>query len=233
MRFGTAAASDDDDQGPWPATPRSELARLREAQAQASSELRETIMEAMLATCGRVGYRKTSVHAVLETYGGNRTQFYRHFAGKEDCYAAAYEAESARLCGTLLDVAKGGSWRAGLNAALAELARFAIARTDVAKGLLIEVNAVGGRALAVREAVIEHFVRAVDTARREVVPLEPPPSITAIFMVSALESSLCAALADGAPERFAEAVPELSQMVAAAYFGDEMSDETLAELSTC
>jgi hypothetical protein len=46
--------------GPQVRTPRGELARLREAQRGRKSAVAKRIMEAMLETCGEMGYRNVS-----------------------------------------------------------------------------------------------------------------------------------------------------------------------------
>ncbi len=199
-------------------------ARLRGDPAAA----REAAMEAMLIAAGERGYGKVAVRHVLEHYGGHRVQFYDIFADKAECYAAAYELEAERLCGELLvTAATAASWRQGLRAALAELARFARERPLAAKGLLIEVQVAGGRALAVREAVMERLSRAIDSARRETQSRHSPPPVTASFMVSAIDAAVVGAIARGEPQEFASAIPELAYMVVSAYFGEEAGREEL------
>ena len=209
-------------------TPRHELARIREAAKGRHSEVRGQIMEAMLAACGELGYRKVSVRSVLARYDGYRVQFYREFGSKAECYATAYEAEAERLCGTLLGAAAAEpSWREGLRAALRELARFACERPTVARGILVEIHVAGEPALTKREELFERLTRAIDSARRETGSRHSPPPMTAPFMVSAIEASVCAALERGDPGSFAAAVPELAGMVVGAYFGEEAAGEEL------
>ncbi len=211
-------------------SPHHELARIGALQKEHSSEVRARIMEGMLVACGELGYRGVAVRDVLKHYGGYRLQFYGEFGSKAECYAAAYEAEAERLCGALLGAAAAEpSWRCGLRAALGELARFACERPLVARGLLVEVHVAGGAALAKREELFERLTRAIDSARRETGSRHSSsPPITAAFMINAVDAAMCAALEKGEPESFAAAVPELAQMVVAAYFGEEASVEELA-----
>jgi AcrR family transcriptional regulator len=191
-------------------------------------QLRERIMEAMLITSGEIGYRDATVAGMLERYGGNEAQFFELFAGKADCYRAAYEFESERLRGNILAAAATAeNWREGLRASLAELARFARERPLGAKGLLVEVHVAGGRALAKREAVMERLSRAIDSARRENESRHSPPPITANFMVSAIDACVVGMLARGEPQNFSAAIPELAHMVVSAYFGEEAGREEL------
>jgi len=205
-------------------TPRRELARLRAEQAGKATALRERIMEGALEACGERGYRDATVQDVIDRYGGNRAQFYRHFGSKAECYAAAYEFEVERRYALLADRAEAQpGWRRALVAVLEGLAELAIERPALARGLLVEVHVAGGPALLKRLEVFERLTRAVDSARRETESRHSPPPVTATFMVGAIEASVTSALTRREPADFAAAVPELAQMVLAAYFGDEIA----------
>ncbi len=177
------------------------------------------LMEAMLESCGDLGYRRVSVKHVLERSGVSRGGFYAIFANKAECYAQAYETHSSRLCAELLaGCAEQEGWRAGLDEALARLGRFACERPLLAGGLLIQVHVAGKPALDTREELLERLSRALDGARRETRPRHSPPPLTAAFMVRAIEAAVASALTKGEPELFTdEAAPALAQLVAQAY----------------
>lgn len=178
-------------------------------------------MDATLAACGEIGYRAVTVDDVTERYGGSRAQFYSHFASLKECYAAAYETEAERLCTEILRA--GGaepSWRDGLHTALATTAAFVRERPLIARALLIDVHLAGEPAGELRKEMFERLSRAIDSARRETESRHSPPPLTALFMVSAIEAAVVAALTRGDPDGFAESAPELEQLVLAAYFGD-------------
>jgi AcrR family transcriptional regulator len=211
--------------------PRGELARLRALQVGQTSRLRERIMEATLEVCGERGYRDATVQDVIDRYGGYRHQFYRHFASKAECYAAAYELEVERLYTALAELAaRESSWGSGLVAVLRGIARFLCERPALAKGLLVEVHIAGGPALLKRMEVFERLTHAVDGARRETGSRHSPPPVTATFMVGAVEAAVTSGLIRFSPQEFAAAVPELAHMVLAAYFGDDAAGEELAAL---
>jgi AcrR family transcriptional regulator len=210
-------------------TPRGELTRIRESRERQAEEVRASILEAMLAACGEKGYRRVAVQDVIDRYGGNRVQFYRHFGSKADCYAEAYETEAERLSERVLEAARAaGGWRLGLRAGLDELAGFAERGPLLARGLLVEVHVAGDPALLKRTAVCERFARAIDGGRRAAGIDHSPPPITAQFMVGAIESTVAAALVSGEPDSFAAAVPELAHMVVSTYLGEDAAGEELA-----
>src|SRR5215213_11960995 len=99
-----------------PGTPLGELTRFDESRRRQAEETRLAILEAMLATCGEKGYRRVAVQDVIERYGGNRVQFYRHFSSKADCYADAYQEEVERLHDRVRTAAREGGWRDRLRA---------------------------------------------------------------------------------------------------------------------
>jgi AcrR family transcriptional regulator len=207
-------------------TPRVELARIRAAQTGEMTRLRERIMEATLEACGEHGYREATVQQVIDRYGGHRQQFYKHFGGKAECYAAAYEFELERLYAALrARAAAEPSWHRGLVAVLNGLAERICVRPTFARGLLVEVHVAGGPALLKRLEVFERLTRAVDSARHETESRHSPPPVTATFMVGAIEAAVTSALTRAQPEDFADAVPELAHMILAAYFGDEIAGE--------
>ncbi len=192
---------------------------------ETAASVRARIMTAMLEACGEKGYRAVAVRDVIERYGGYRSQFYGHFASKADCYAAAYETEAERLYEALAAQAAGeGSWRERLERVLAGLGRFACERPALARGLLVEVQVARGRALEMHREVFERLTRAMDSARRETRSRHSPPPMTALFMVSAIESSVTSALLRSEPQSFAAAVPELAEIVASAYCGEEAGE---------
>jgi AcrR family transcriptional regulator len=179
-------------------------------------------MGAMLQACGEHGYRDVTVQRVLDRYGGNRAQFYGEFANLEACYLAAYETEAGRLCTALLRAgAAAPSWREGLRAALEALAAYAREQPLPARALLVDVHCAGAAAQDKRKQMLERLSRALDRARRENRSRHSPPPSTSLFMVSAIETALVAALSSGEPRRFQAVVPELTELVCTAYFGDE------------
>jgi AcrR family transcriptional regulator len=207
------------------ASPLSELARIRAGREQQAGAIGGRIESAMLETCGERGYRSVSVQQVIERYGGNRVEFYRHYASKAACFEAAYEAEARRLGEAILDAGRAApDWPSGLRMALDQLAAFLGEQPALARGLLIEVHVAGGTALTKRAQLAERLVAAIDSARREGEAKEDPPPLTARFMLGAVDSAAAGALARGEAAGFAAVVPELARLILGAYFGDAAAE---------
>jgi len=188
-------------------------------------DVREGAMEGVLIACGKLGFRETSVRAILEQSGGHRAQFYQHFESKEDCFAQAYATWIERLCVSLLEAAATTpGWEAGVREALVRLFRFVTARPAIARALFVEVQIAGEPAMARHEAAVERLAAAIDSARAEIDSAEMPPEATGVFVVGGIESSVCEALSAGDPSRLWDALPELMHFAAGSYFGKEEAE---------
>ncbi len=100
----------------------------------ATSQKRQAMLEAMLATVGKSGYEQTSVRAVLSHTGIYRQAFYDNFADKQGCFLEAYDLGLERLEGVVLAAASGrkswlGKLRTGLAAFLGDARLVTIPRT--------------------------------------------------------------------------------------------------------
>jgi AcrR family transcriptional regulator len=197
-----------------------------EAVPQRPSE--EGTLEAMLLSVGSRGYDKATVQQVLERSGISRDRFQRRFGGKEACFAEAYEMAADRLCAEVLEAGREAeSWRAGFRAALARLLRTVAEQPLLAKALLIEVRAARGQAWAKHQQMIERFARAVDSARHEPSARATTTSLTAQFVVGAIEESLATEIGAGRAATVEHLLPDLAHLAVLNYFGE---DEAWLEL---
>jgi AcrR family transcriptional regulator len=134
--------------------------RHRLSREQVLASQRGRMLAAMAETVAEKGYVRTTVADVIERAGVSRETFYAVFADKEDCFLAAYDAGVDALL-EVMGAALAGS-RAGperrldrvLSAYFAALA----AEPDFARTFLIEVYAVGPRALERRAELQQRFV---------------------------------------------------------------------------
>lgn len=189
-------------------------------------------MEGVLVACGELGFRETSVRAILEHSGGHRAQFYQHFESKEDCFAQAYAVWIERLCVSVLEAAATTpGWEAGVREAIVRLFRFVTSRPEIARALFLEVQIAGEPAIARHEAAIERLAAAIDSARTELEPSEEPPHATGAFVIGGIESCVCEALGAGDPNRLWDTLPELMHFAAGSYFGKEEAEAAFERAS--
>ncbi|HXS46666.1 MAG TPA: TetR/AcrR family transcriptional regulator [Solirubrobacterales bacterium] len=202
------------------------------ANGSSAGDAREGAMEGVLVACGELGFRETSVRAILEHSGGHRAQFYQQFESKEDCFAQAYAAWIDRLCVSVLEAAATTpGWEAGVREAIVRLFRFVTARPAIARALFVEVQIAGEPAMARHEAAVERLAAAIDSARAEIEPAEAPPEATGTFVVGGIEACICEALSAGDPGRLWSTLPELMHFAAGSYFGKEAAETAFEQAS--
>jgi AcrR family transcriptional regulator len=195
-------------------------------------DAREGAMEGVLLACGELGFRETSVRAILEHSGGHRAQFYKDFESKEDCFAQAYAVWIERLCVSVLEAAATApGWEAGVRAAIVRLFQFVTARPAIARSLFVEVQIAGEPALARHDAVIERLAATIDGVRAEIDPAEAPPEATGVFVVGGIESCVAEALSAGDIGRVWDALPELMHFAAGSYFGSAEAEAAFERAS--
>jgi AcrR family transcriptional regulator len=108
-----------------------------------ASGQRERILTAAEALIAEKGCAKTSIEAIVKRAGVSSVTFYEHFAGKEECFAAAFERAVGEMRAELVAAAPAGlpreeRMRAGLAALLAAI------DADPARARLCFVEAQGG-----------------------------------------------------------------------------------------
>jgi len=194
---------------------------LRRRHSARREEIAARLRAAALAVAGEEGYAALSVQRILDRSGVGRSSFYALFAGKDECFLAAYEEAAGELEETLLGPCREApDWHEGLAASLTALARLLAERPAWARAVLVEVQVAGGAAGARRKEVFERLSSAIDSARRETVSRHSPPPTTAAFILAGIESIAVRSLRGQAPD-FDTAVPDLLYIATVPYFGAE------------
>jgi AcrR family transcriptional regulator len=182
----------------------------------------------MLLTAGAVGYEATTLQEVAERAGVSPGSFQRRFGSRAECFAAAYEEAAERLVENVLEAGRRApSWRAGLRAALAELLRFVAEQPLLAKALILEVRAARGDAWLKHQQLVDRLVAAIDSARQQPGALRSTSTMTAGFMVGAIEESIALEIGGGRAAEAERLLPDLAHLIVLNYFGE---DEAWLEL---
>ena len=136
--------------------------RHRLSRGEVSASQRGRILAAVVDLVAQRGYADTSVAAVVERAGVSSKAFYEHFAGKEACFLAAYDAGAEvlrRELGAVLDAPAPPAERVGR--AIDRYLDLVAAQPAFARTFLIEVYGAGPRALERRLAAQRRFADAI------------------------------------------------------------------------
>jgi AcrR family transcriptional regulator len=195
----------------------------------ATSQKRQAMLEAMLATVGKSGYEQTSVRAVLSHTGIYRQAFYDNFADKQACFLEAYDLGIEHLEGLVLAAAAGRkSWLGRLRTGLAAFLDFLDAEPDVGRALIVEVHAAGPEALAKRGEALERVTTFLDQGRLAGDNSADAPPIATEGVIAGIQAVVHARLASGANDGFREFLPDFMYFAVLPYFGPQVASEQMA-----
>jgi AcrR family transcriptional regulator len=134
---------------------------------------RTRLLEAVGRAVAERGYAAATIDDIVRRAGVSKKTFYDHFADKQDCFLAAYEAASEELLERVREAHVGqDDWvertRAGVRAYL----RWLAAEPALARVYLVEVAAAGPLALERREALRDRYAELVSERRGSDLPFE-------------------------------------------------------------
>jgi AcrR family transcriptional regulator len=181
---------------------------------------RARLFAAAAAVFARVGYAEASAESISREAGMSKATFYEHFANKEECILALFDAAADMVRGgvgqaTLGDPTATPQERisAGVGAFLSALDAY----PDHAKTLLVEIIGAGPRAAERRDAVLQTFAELIEQqnavayerfgARRFASPDD------AFAIVGAIVELASRQLRTGRPEKISDLEPVIERLV--------------------
>jgi AcrR family transcriptional regulator len=182
---------------------------------------RQRILMGMLESVGAHGYERTTVEHAIDNAGLYRQAFFDNFEDKEDCYLHALDAGSAwvELAMREATVITEDTWRGRLRGALTGLLHFLDTQPEIGRALLVEVHAVGPRAVEKRAEAMERAAVMMDLAREE--GGDSAPAISAEAVVAGILAVLHTRLAAHQTSGFGRLLPELMYLAVLPYFGPD------------
>jgi AcrR family transcriptional regulator len=185
---------------------------------------RTRLLQAMAQAAAEKGYARTVVADVIAGAGVSRKSFYEHFAGKEDCFLAAFDA-GAELLLDAIDAALAATTdpfertRVGVETYLETLA----ANPALARTALIEALGAGPAVLDHRAAVHARFAEQIGEsleAARAIVPeLPAAPPLRLRACVGAIDELVLEHLRVAGAESLATLAPAAVDVITAILIG--------------
>ncbi len=100
---------------------------------------RERLLAATAESLDANGFNHTTVSAIASTAGVSKSDFYRHFGGKDECFFAAYDAAVEEVRADVLTAcAPRGEWAEGVCAGISAVLAALVASPARANLLLVE-----------------------------------------------------------------------------------------------
>lgn len=188
------------------------------------------LLRSMLEVVGSVGYEEATLGMVLGRAGISRRAFDLEFAGKEDCFLAAFDsvlAETESLLAAAIE--EESSWRGRFRNGLCQLLDLLDAQPTLGRVLIVEAPKSGRPGRERWARILSRAAQLIDLARLEPESKERerPPSITADAVVAGIHAPLWLRLANPAKGRIRDLAPDLVHYGVMPYFGHEIADEEM------
>lgn len=172
------------------------------------------MIDATINVVGEKGYAELTVSDVIKRAGVSRRAFYEHFANREECFFATYDAimaESSAAVGSAFG--SGTSLPGNAQGAIEAIFQRALARPDAVRVLLVEIGAAGPEGITRRERV----GAAYEALLRERLGLPPGsgPIANPVLrgVIGGVGAVLYSHLQSGRSKQLLELVPHLVQWV--------------------
>jgi AcrR family transcriptional regulator len=181
---------------------------------------RGRLLAAIAESLDENGYDRTTVAAVSSLAGVSKSDFYRHFTSKDECFFAAYDEAVEGLRGDVRNACEGqDDWAegvcAGLDAALARLA----GKPAQANLLLVEGLRAGPGVYGRFQSAVESFVPYLRDRAPAGTSASRPPAATDEAVVGGIASLLGRRVLAGDASRLDRFFPELAEFALAPYLG--------------
>jgi AcrR family transcriptional regulator len=185
---------------------------------------RERLIAGLTQALYEVGYQQTTVSLIGQRAAVSKSDFYKHFESKDECFIAAYDAAIERIREQVsagCERAEGDEWAARVRDGLDALLKLFAVEPALASITLVEGLRAGRGVYDRYQGALESFVGCL----RQGAPATPGgnevPAATDEAVVGGIASMLGRRVLAGEAERLSELFPEILEFTLAAYLGAE------------
>src|ERR1700761_9215171 len=183
---------------------------------------RERLISGLILTLAEVGYQKTTVSMIGRRAAVSKSDFYKHFDSKDDCFFAAYDYAVDRIRSTVVETCIPnftGEWPDRVGAGVTALLTLLAAEPPLATIVLAEGLRAGRGIYDRYQAAVESFVPLL----REGAP-DPPggtavPAATDEAVVGGIASVLSRRATAGEAAGLTGLVPDVLEFALTAHLG--------------
>jgi AcrR family transcriptional regulator len=182
---------------------------------------RQRMIRAVPSAVREKGFVALTVEDIASGAGVSRRTFYENFRDKEDCFVTSYRQHAQELVAVVGGAAAAGSdWhertRFGLRAMLRHLAE----RPDLVYMAVIEVNAAGPSALAMRDEAVGLLAALIGDEAFVTAP-EPAPRLLLRTIGGSILQLIYASVLAGRDRELEELLPTIMYIVLVAIDGPQ------------
>ena len=181
---------------------------------------RQRLFEAAAAVFARVGYAEASAEAISREAGMSKATFYEHFANKEECILALFDAAAAEVTHAMAAAGQERKYASYDEHVAANVRAFLDTLDDhrnSAQTLLLEIIGAGPRAAARRDAILEAFADGLHRDNARTAPRYGAPTFAtaddAFAVIGAAVELVARQLRTGVPADVRELEPVIERLI--------------------
>lgn len=194
---------------------------------------RERLIAGLISALYEVGYQKTTVSIIGQRAAVSKSDFYKHFETKDECFIAAYDLaiERIRECvTTACEAAADEEWPGRVRASTAALLEFLSNDPALASITLVEGLRAGREVYDRYQGALDLFVGYLNEgAPISSNPGGNVPEATGEAVVGGIASLLGRRILSGEAERLNDLFPEILEFVLSAYLGAEQARRIISD----
>jgi AcrR family transcriptional regulator len=183
---------------------------------------RERLIAGLTEALSEVGYQKTTVSLIGERASVSKSDFYKHFRSKDECFFAAYEAAIERVRKEVVDacaVHEGSDWAARVKDGIGALLKLLASDPALASISLVEGLRAGRGVYDRYQAAVESFVPYLRQGAPRAPDGGPVPAATDEAVVGGIASLLGRRVLAGEAEQIDGLFPDVLEFALTPYLG--------------
>jgi len=151
------------------------------------SSQRGRLLEAVAFAVVEKGYNDVTIGDIVDRARASRTTFYRHFAGKEPCFVAAFDASVAFLFNRIASAQPAGAgWDDLLRAQIGAYVGTLVEEPVLARAFIVDVMSAGDAVRRRRNDVQREFVAYVRGICELAMQQDPTLTMPSDFLLATL-----------------------------------------------
>lgn len=187
---------------------------------------RERLITGLTEALYDVGYQKTTVSMIGQRAAVSKSDFYKHFESKDECFIAAYDAAVERIresVAAACEEVSGEEWPRRVRAATAALLRLLSDDPSLASITLVEGLRAGREVYDRYQGALDSFVSYLQEGAPSAPQGGEVPEATGEAVVGGIASLLGRRVLAGEAEELNDLFPEILEFILAAYLGGEQA----------
>jgi AcrR family transcriptional regulator len=185
---------------------------------------RERLISALILTLAEFGYQKTTVSMIGRRAAVSKSDFYKHFDSKDDCFLAAYDYAVDRIRTTVVEACipdLKAEWPDRIRAGVTALLTLLAAEPPLATIVLAEGLRAGRGIYDRYQAAVESFVPLLREGAPDPPGSAPVPAATDEAVVGGIAALLSRRVVGGEAEDLTKLIPDVLEFALAPHLGTE------------